>query len=103
MEKDLKMAPPEEPLREEGVLHLKESSDEGVERLSCGAGGSTLGLSQEIKRFGWIRKRKTGRPCYRKWRPWAPVRAIANWEFCWVEPLGPLPSLRTPGNQNLKR
>lgn len=41
------------------------------ERLSCGAGGSTFGLSLEIKRLGWVRKRKTGRPCYRKWRSWA--------------------------------
>lgn len=30
MEKGLNMAPPEEQLREEGVLHLKESRDKGV-------------------------------------------------------------------------
>lgn len=45
MEKGLNMAPPEEQLREEGVLHLKESRDKGVPDV-CEVGTQELEAAQ---------------------------------------------------------
>lgn len=104
MGKDLKMAPLEEQLRQEGVLHLKKSRDKRVldvsERLSCRSWmwHTQCGSRNQETWVGGKEEGWRGR-CSWKWRQWAPVPAIAKWEFCWVGPLGPLPSPTTPGNQ----
>lgn len=56
MEKDLKVAPPEEQWREEGDLCLKKSRDMGVmdvfEGCHVGAGCSIFSVVLEVKRRG---------------------------------------------------
>lgn len=81
-EKDLKMVPPDEHLREDGVLSLKSRVRDSWTCLKCchvGAGLSILSVALDIKRLRWVGRQedRTGF-CHWKWKHCTPVSATAN-------------------------